>query len=124
MSNQPLVTALRYAVSAIGAVIAAMVALGYVAQADADRIVTLLQRLSEHGGELIGIVGALASAASAAYGAYRASNAAHVARVEQTPGVRLVVVNPNIAPAAIVAAAEDPRRTKVEIDPRAPERIV
>lgn len=123
MNNQPLLTALRYAVSAVGAIVAMLVALGYLAQGDADRIGKLLEQLSEHGGALVGVLGALASAGATAYGAYKASNAAHVARIEQTPGVKIVVTNPNIAPAAIVDAAEDPTRTKIETDPRAPEKI-
>lgn len=119
MNNQPLITALRYVVSAIGAIVAAMVALGYMAQGDAEKIGKLLEQLSEHGNAIIGIVGALASAGATAYGAYKASNAAHVKRVEQTPGVALVVTNADTAPAAAVKAADDPNRTKVELSPNA-----
>jgi hypothetical protein len=119
MSNQPLITALRYIVSALGAIIAALVALGYMAQSDAEKIGKLLEQLSQHGGALVGVIGALLTAASTAYGAYKASNAAHVKRVEQTPGVTLVVTNADTAPAAAVAAADDPNRTKVELSPDA-----
>jgi hypothetical protein len=123
MSNQPLVTALRYLVSAAGAILAALVALGYIAKDDADRIGALVKTLAEQGGALAGIAGALVTAVATAYGSYKASHAAQVARIEQTPGVKLVVTNPNAAPAAIVEAAEDPTRRKVDIDPRAPEKI-
>lgn len=123
MNNQPLITALRYAVSALGAIVAMLVALGYLAKDDADHITAQLELLNEHGGALVGIIGALASAGATVYGAYKASHASQAARIEQTPGVKLVVTNPNIAPAAIVAAAEDPARPKVETDPRAPEKF-
>lgn len=123
MSNQPLITALRYAVTAAGAIIAMLVSLGYLAQGDADKIIKLLEQLSEHGGAIIGVLGALASAAATAYGAYKASHASQVKRIEETPGVKLVVTNPNTAPAAIVEAAEDRTRLKVEVDPRAPEKV-
>lgn len=116
MSNQPLITALRYLVSALGAIVAALVALGYLAQSDAEKIGKLLEQLSQHGGALVGVIGALLTAASTAYGAYKASNAAHVKRVEQTPGVALVVTNADTAPAAAVKAADDPLRLKVEFD--------
>jgi hypothetical protein len=119
MNNQPLITALRYLVSALGAIVAALVALGYMAQSDAEKIGKLLEQLSEHGGVLVGVLGALASAAATAYGAYKASNAAHVARIEQTPGLALVVTNADTAPAAAVAAADDPNRHKVELSPDA-----
>lgn len=123
MNNQPLITALRYLVSAIGAIVAMLVSLGYLAQGDADKIIALLEKLSEHGGALVGVLGALASAGATAYGAYKASHAAQVRRIEETPGVKLVVTNPNTAPSAIVDAAEDRTRLKVETDPRAPEKI-
>ena len=119
MNNQPLITALRYIVSAAGAIVAALVALGYLAQGDADKIGKLLEQLSEHGGALAGVLGALASAVATAWGAYKASNAAHVARIEQTLGVALVVTNADTAPAAAVKAADDPARTKVELAPDA-----
>lgn len=119
MNNQPLITALRYIVSAAGAIVAALVALGYLAQGDADRIGKLLEQLSEHGGALAGVLGALASAVATAYGAYKASTAAHVARIEQTPGVQLTVTNADTAPTAAVKAADDPTRTKVEFSPDA-----
>lgn len=119
MNNQPLITALRYIVSAIGAIVAALVALGYLAQDDADRIGKMLEQLSEHGNAIIGIVGALVTAASTAYGAYKATHAAQVARIEQTPGVQLTVTNADTAPTAAVKAADDPTRTKVEFSPDA-----
>jgi len=56
---------------------------------------------------------------SAAYGAYKASDAGHVARVDQTPGVKLVVTNADTAPPAAVKAADDPARLKVELAPDA-----
>lgn len=123
MNNQPLITALRYAVTAAGAIIAMLVSLGYLAQGDADKIIALLEKLSEHGGALVGVLGALASASATAYGAYKASHASQVRRIEETPGVKLVVTNPNTAPATIVEAAEDRSRLKVEVDPRAPEKV-
>lgn len=119
MNNQPLVTALRYFVSAIGAVTAAMVALGYLAQGDAEKIGKLLEQLSEHGGAIAGIGGALASAVATAYGAYKSTHAAQVARIEQTPGVALVVTNADTAPAAAVVAAQDDNRRKVDFAPDA-----
>lgn len=119
MNNQPLITALRYAVSALGAVIAMLVALGFLAKEDADKMLVLLEKISEHGGALAGVVAALITAASTAYGAYKASHAAQVKRIEQTPGVKLVVTNADTAPAAIVAAADDDDRKKVELSPDA-----
>lgn len=119
MTNQPLITVLCYVGVIIGATAALLVSLGYLAQSDADRITALLQGLSEHGNAIIGIVGALGSILGTAYGAYKASNAAHVARIEQTPGVKLVVTNADIAPPAAVAAAETKARTKVELAPDA-----
>lgn len=119
MNNQPLITALRYIVSAIGAILAALVALGYVAKDDADRIGQLVKTLAENGGALIGVTGALVTAVTAAYGAYKSSHAAQVARIEQTPGVKLVVTNADTAPAAAVRAADDAARTKVELAPDA-----
>lgn len=119
MSNQPLITVLRYVGVIIGAVAAMLVSLGYLAQSDADRITALLRGLAEHGNAIIGILGALGSIVGTAYGAYKASNAAHIKRVEQTPGVALVVTNADTAPAAAVKAADDPNRTKVELSPDA-----
>lgn len=119
MNNQPLVTALRYLVSAAGAILAALVALGYIAKDDADRIGALVKTLAEQGGALAGIAGALVTAVATAYGSYKASHAAQVARIEQTPGVKLVVTNADTAPAAAVAAADDANRTKVELSPEA-----
>lgn len=119
MSNQPLITALRYVVAIVGGIAPVLVALGYLAQSDADRITALLQSLAEHGNAIIGVIGALASIGATAYGSYKASNAAHVARIEQTPGVKLIVTNADTAPAAAVAAADTPERTKVELSPDA-----
>lgn len=119
MNNQPLITALRYLVSAAGAIIAALVALGYLAQGDADKIGKLLEQLSEHGGALVGVGGALVTAIATAYGSYKASNAAQVARIEQTPGLKLVVTNADTAPAAAVRAADDAARAKVDFSPDA-----
>lgn len=119
MNNQPLITALRYIVSAIGAILAALVALGYVAKDDADRIGQLVKTLAENGGALIGVTGALVTAVATAYGSYKASTAAHVARVEATPGVKLVVTNADTAPPAAVRAADDAARPKVELSPDA-----
>lgn len=119
MNNQPLITALRYVVSALGAIVAALVALGYLAQSDAEKIGKLLEQLSEHGGALVGIIGALATALSTAYGAYKASNAAHAERIKQTPGIKTVVTNVDTAPAAFVRAADDPNQPKVELSPDA-----
>jgi len=119
MTNQPLITVLHYVGVIIGATAALLVSLGYLAQSDADRITALLQGLSEHGNAIIGIVGALGSILGTAYGAYQASNAAHVARIEQTPGVKLVVTNADTAPAAAVKAADAGDRPKVEFSPDA-----
>lgn len=60
---------------------------------------------------------------AAAWSWWAKRDAAVVARIEATPGVKLIVTNPNTAPAAIVEAAEDPTRGKVDIDPRAPEKV-
>lgn len=119
MTNQPLITVLHYVGVIIGATAALLVSLGYLAQSDADRITALLRGLSEHGNAIIGIVGALGSILGTAYGAYKASNAAHVARIEQTPGVKLVVTNADTAPAAAVKAADAGDRPKVEFSPDA-----
>lgn len=119
MSNQPLITVLRYVGVIIGAIVAGLVALGYLAQSDADRITALLQGLSEHGNAIIGIVGALASIFGTAYGAYKASAAAQVKRIEETPGLKLIVTNVDTAPPAAVVAAETKAREKVELGPDA-----
>jgi len=119
MNNQPLITALRYLVSAIGAILAALVALGYLAQGDAERIGALVKTMGDQSSALIGVGGALVTAVTAAYGAYKSSHAAQVARIEQTPGVKLVVTNAETAPAAAVRAADDANRPKVELSPNA-----
>lgn len=119
MNNQPLVTALRYLVAIAGGVMTTLVAVGTLSKDDAESIGRLLEQLSEHGGAIAGVGGALASAVATAYGAYKASNAAQVARIEQTPGVALLVTNANTAPAAAVVAAKDDNRRKVDFTPDA-----
>lgn len=119
MNNQPLITALRYLVAIAGGVISTLVAVGTLGKDDADKIMGAVKALSDHGGEIIGASGALASAVATAYGAYKASHAAQVARIEQTPGVKLIVTNADTAPAAAVRAADDDERTKVDFGPDA-----
>ena len=72
---------------------------------------------------IAGAVAIVTATVTSAWGAYKASHAQQVKRLEETPGVKAIVTNPNTAPAAFVEAAEDPTRRKVDIDPRAPEKI-
>ena len=123
MTNAPLAAALRHVLTALSAIVAFLVAMGWLGQADADQIVALVQRAGEGVLIVAGAIATLTPIVTAAWSAWKASAAGRTASIEQTPGVKLVITNPNIAPAAIVAAAEDPARHKVELDPRAPPKF-
>lgn len=119
MNNQPLITALRYLVAIAGGVVTTLVAVGTLSKDDADKIMAAVNGISAHSNEIIGLSGILASATATAYGAYKSTHAAQVSRIEQTPGVKLIVTNADTAPRAAVRAADDDERTKVDFSPDA-----
>lgn len=123
MNNQPLITALHYLVAITGGVITTLVAVGTLSKDDADKIMAAVNGISSHSSEIVGLAGVIASATATAYGAYKSTHAAQVARIEQTPGVKLVVTNADTAPAAAVKAADDEERTKVDFAPDAKREV-
>lgn len=112
MSKDQIDAAMRHVYTAVGALVACAVAIGLLGSADAEKIV---RAVNDIGGSVAVIVGALAGLLpiiNGARAAWTASHSQQLKKVEEMPGVS-IVVNPVAAPQVAIDAAKDPERPKV-----------
>lgn len=114
MNKDQVNAALRHVYTAVGAIVAALVALGYLGQTDADQVVSLVNQIGGGVAIIVGAIGALLPILSAIRAAWSASHAQQIAKVEKLDGVT-VVVDPVAAPPSAVQAANNPALPNVTL---------
>lgn len=116
MTKDQVNAALRHVYTAVGAIVAALVAVGAMGQGDADKVVGLVQQIGGAAAVIVGAVAALVPVISGLRAAWTASHAQQIKRVEALPGVQ-IVVDTTAAPQVAVDAANDPTRPNVTPSP-------
>jgi len=114
MNKDQVNAALRHVYTAVGAIVAVLVAIGYMGQADADKLIALVTQIGGSVDILVGAIGALIPVMSAIRAAWSASPAQQISKVDKIDGVE-VKVDPLAAPPAAIAAANDPALPNVTL---------
>lgn len=115
MNKDQVNAAMRHVYTAVGAIVAVLVAIGYMGQADADKVVSLVNQIGGSVAIIVGAIGALLPILSAIRAAWSASHAQQIAKVAKLDGVT-VVVDPLAAPPVAVEATKTIGSVELEQD--------
>ena len=94
MTKDQIAAIMRHVYTAVGAATAVAVAFGMMAQGDADKVIESMKQIGEGVGVIVGAIGMLLPIINALRAGKSASPSEQIKRVDKSPDVAVVPINP------------------------------